>query len=525
MPDKPATVAVNRGPAAFDVDEGPVGNSRLGRDTLLNVAPRVSTILIALLLSPYIVSKVGLEAFGFWSIIQAVVAYAQIADGGLPLVATRYIATAQANGDLQRQRDVIAFTCSLMLALGLGFVGIVIMIVVCVPRGWSADLPQHWTACSIMGAGAFCCTFLGRSLAAVPHGHHRWDLEARTTMAVQLAGALTTVAALELGTGLTGLGLGALVGGLTMVTLYLRAAHRLVGLEVRGMRIRFALWKEMREQGGNLQIVSLVAATNAQADRLLLLPFASLAWIGAYSLGARIAVALRALPVAAFGPLIAHLSAVESVGGTPAVRGEYERSLSVVIRVGLGGLLIAYAGMYPAVLAWLGGQHKISAAAASVLGVGYAVNVMTGPGTAAAIASGKAQLDRDYNLLGLAINVVLTAVLGVCFGGWGVVAATTLGLFVSSIWLLSRIDRWLETSWLQALRLQLKSLGVVSGLSVAVIVTTIVVASDSRALNLGISTVFVGAGVLVIGGRAFSVAVVARLMYYARSVLIRTSRQ
>ena len=52
----------------------------------------------------------------------------------------------------------------------------------------------------------------------------------------------------------------------------------------------------------------------------------------------------------------------------------------------------------------------------------------------------------NYCLLGFAINGVATVAFGLLWGGWGVIAATVLGLVVSSYVLLVWMDRWLGSS-------------------------------------------------------------------------------
>ena len=153
--------------------------------------------------------------------------------------------------------------------------------------------------------------------------------------------------------------------------------------------------------------------------------------------------------------------------------------------------------MYPGTLAWLGSSYTISATAAVLLGAGYAINIVTGPGTVTAIACGRAELDRDYNLIGLATNVVLSVILGLIFGAWGVVVATALGLAFSSGWLVRSVDRWLEIHAFREVVLSTRSLIQLAGTVLPgawAVGITVALAPSSRLLNGGIAVFAVAVG-------------------------------
>lgn len=421
-------------------------------NTALTAVPQFTSVSLAVLLSPYIVAEVGLTAFGFWSVVLAILSYAQVADGGFPILATRHIAAAKAADDESAVRAATLLACGGLGLLGAAVVFSTALVVLLLPAPMADGLPSGWQAVSLLAALAFALTMFAKGLASVSHGYHRWAVESIVTPASQLVGAAATVALLSSDVGLVGLGIAAVAASLVLVFGFAISAHQLVGLRLQGARPTRGLWRDFRTQGTSLQIVMLVGVTNTQADRLFLLAFAPLSWVGAYALGARLAVALRSFPAAAFGPLTAHLSGLNASQGQDAVRLEYRRALAAVGAFGLSGLVVLYGAMYPGVLAWLGSDYTISATAAALLGVGYAINVLTGPGTGAAVACGMAVLDRNYSLVGLGLNLTLTPILGLAFGPWGVVLATTTGLVVSSVWLLHIVDRWLGGSWWRTLK-------------------------------------------------------------------------
>ncbi|RYG85819.1 MAG: polysaccharide biosynthesis protein [Alphaproteobacteria bacterium] len=421
--------------------------SSLGRGAAYTVGPQLATLVVGLIVSPYIVSKIGLTAFGFWSVLQAFLAFAQIGNGGFPAIAARLVASADARGDRTTVREVFWVVVGASLGLAALMMLVAVGVVWAIPQSMARSWPHGWDTAVVAATGALGLLMLSRSLGAIVQGHHRWDYDATVLTVSQLGWGVAIVLSLEAGLGLPGLAVGAATPAVIGLVGYGAAVYSLVGSVSRptfpGQPVRDAF----RKQTVDLQIVMFVAAVNAQADRFLLLPFAPLSWVGAYALGSRMATALRSFPVAALAPAVARGSAEYETGGIPAVRKLYDRLLRLVIGTGVAGLLGLYGAMFPAVLAWLGPSFTISATAALVLGVGYAVNLTTGPGTALSLAMGRSDLDRKYSLIGLGLNVALSFPMGFAFGPWGVVAATGIGLSLSSAWLVWSIDGWLGSSW------------------------------------------------------------------------------
>jgi O-antigen/teichoic acid export membrane protein len=457
----------------------------------MNQISTVVSVLTSLAITPFIVERVGLEAYGLWSVVLAILQYAQIANGSFPTVTVRLVARALERDDPIELRATVATTMVSLVVVAAMMTLAGLSIPRLLPSSVTSGLPHGWQAAVGWGGLSLALTTLSGGLAGVPRGGHRWDLDAMVLSTSQILGCVVTVPILLNGGRLPALGLIAAITSGTAFVGYLSVAIWMNALGGAGFRPKRSIFRELRQQGIALQIVGLVGATNAQADRLMLLPFASLSFIGAYALGSRIAVTLRGLPLSAFGPLLARFSAAESVGGLAALAALYQRALRVVADYAFPILLALYFAAYPAVLAWLGASYRISAAGAVLLGVGYAVNILTGPGTSAAIASGNAELDRDYNLLGLALNVVLTVGLGIAFGAWGVVAATTLGLVLSSGWLLHRVDSLLHAETVRDVLARnsfvVTTLGVVL-LGAVTVVGTCVLAPSGRLENLAIAT-------------------------------------
>ena len=247
-------------------------------------------------------------------------------------------------------------------------------------------------------------------------------------------------------TGLAGLGMASAIASLSLVCVAWWTSRRVWRQSFAPRIAKREDFRALFGYGMNLQVTNLVVVINLQSDKPVLLAFGgSLRFIAFYELASRVAFQLRSLPVMALAPLAA--VAASDTAGRPVtvIRAYYERSLHQVVSFGVAPLFAIFGACWPLVLVWLGTGYTTTAEITAVLGLGYTVNLLTGAGTAVAQGCGRPELDRNYSLLGLGINLVLTVALGALAGPWGVIVATATGLAISSLWLLRSMDRWVGT--------------------------------------------------------------------------------
>jgi O-antigen/teichoic acid export membrane protein len=475
----------------------------LRANTAWSMSARAASIVTALVLSPYIVHRVGLRVFGFWAIVSALAQYMSLLDFGFSGAVIRYVASLEESGDEQRLRRVVATGFYSLALIGLVAVSIAALVVWWLPAGLTRSWPHGWRISVLVCAACFAVSVLGTALMAIPAGMHRWDVQAGAAVAAQAGGAITTVVLLDRGEGLIGLSAGMAAASVISLAAGCFACLRFLGRLPHPGEVTREEWRELLRYGANMQVANLAVVVNAQSDKFVLLLFAPLSWIGLYELGARVAFSLRSLVVAAFGPMVAAAARAGSSNDREHIRGFYERTLGSTLVYGVAPLVVAYAASYPLVIAWLGGRFETSALIAMTLGIGYAVNAVTGAGTSVARGCGRPQLDRNYSLVGLGLNLALTVVLGLAAGPWGVVIATALALVVSSAWFMHTVDEWLGSAvgwdWVRSHAGAELSAALTLGL--ACVAAELVVGSGSRVIALGI-----GGGTCLLAASAFGLA-------------------
>jgi O-antigen/teichoic acid export membrane protein/GT2 family glycosyltransferase len=420
----------------------------LRQNSALNLAGTALGLGLGLLVTPYVVIRLGLHAFGFVALISAFSQYAAVFDFGVGTTVMRAIGHHDEQSDVDAIRRKAASALWSSTAFAVVLVAGVALALMALPAHAFGSLAD-WKPAVLAVALSVGCTSLASVFQAFPSGMGRWDLTNASSVTNQVAYSVIVVIALSftrsIGAVAIATAASGLAGLLVAYVIYRRRWH--LRLTPRAAR-RGELWG-LWSYGLSMQSVQLVSVVNAQADKPVLLAFASLKFVGLYEIGSRITLAIRALAVTAFGPLSAEAARTFSRGGRKAVARLYESSYRSTLLLGLVPLTALFALSYVFVLVWVGADYRPSGVIALILGCGYAVNLATGAGTSIAMGAGRADLDRNYSILGFVLNIALTIALGLLVGGWGVIAATALGQIISSFWLLHTVDAWLGTSILR----------------------------------------------------------------------------
>ena len=478
----------------------------LGQNATVNLGGKAVGMLLSLFVSAYVVHRLGLRAFGFWAVISAISQYAQLLDFGVGPSLTRFVAHLDERGDhadLQRQAASGLWGS---VAFGTALTAVAAAIVVTLPHSVTKVWPSGWQVAAVCVAATLGLASIGSVFQAFPNGMGRWDLTNLAQVAGQATYSFLAVAALWHSHSLAGLGAAGVGGALVTCLVAYTSSRRLWPHRLSPRSATLGDLKELWRYGVTVQMVNLVVVVNAQADKPVLLAFAPLRFVGLYELGARVAYTIRALPITAFGPLAAQSAREAAYGDEGRLRSFYVRSYRSLVALGVAPLAALYGASYALIIAWLGAGYGTSGLVALVLGVGYTINIATGAGTAVAMGAGRPELDRNYSLLGFGLNLLLTIALGLAFGRWGVIAATALGLALSSLWLIRSVDRWLSSSVLSLRGIAgspgsraLVVAGTIVGAAAAWLAISLDVSSRLAALGLGTGAMLVFATVWLVG--------------------------
>jgi len=408
----------------------------------LNVLVVIGTSLVVV---PLLIDRLGLAAYGVWTLVQTIVLYVTTAELGVGPALARFTSVHATHP--HRPRQVLLTALGLYVAAGLAVV----------------------VSCRLF-AGAFVDLF------SVPADLHD-DSSATValigwvTLAALVAGALGHVlSGLERFVAFTWSNVLGSATFLIALAVLLRDDPRMqdaayaalmqwsvVAVVRLGMLRRIAFSRGPRRPGRDLvrelfgfsiRLQGAVLATllNTQTDRVVIGAVSPATTLGQAGVATQMADAGRFLGYAAFSPIMSRMAVTYGTEGTTGLDRLLERQRRLWIIGVLGAIAVGVGAARPAITVWLGDGYDEAALFAALLIAGYGIGLLPSPEFGYLRAVGKPGLEGVYGIVTVAVNLVATIVLGVLAGALGVVIATALAYLLSTGWVLTRSRRSVPAS-------------------------------------------------------------------------------
>ncbi len=417
------------------------------RNTVSGAAAYLVGLGVSLLLTPYILSRLGVEQYGIWVILSATITYFGLLDLGVGSAFIKHLTEAQTLGNSRRRNDIIA-TGWLFYAL---FSAAVLVV------GWLVQpplfrflklgenvAPVYWVVLAVFVVRTLCMVY--RSLL---FSLHQLELLNGIAVVAGLLNATATVALLAAGYGLTGLAAAGLATALFHVTAEVVMAYRRCpGLQLSLSRATRETFRQLFRYGVQVQASKGAELVHMNADKLLLGHFVGLGQVTFYELGSKVAGLTRSLPTVLLPAILPAAAELHAQRNPQLLRELYERGSKylVVIAFPLAGFTVVSA--QPMMTAWLGARQLTDAVLAlQVLTVAYLFYLLTGMGMAVARGIGVVQYEMKALITAAVLNVCLSTVLAMTIGLRGVLCATAFSMIVGYSYFLTAFHRYMKISW------------------------------------------------------------------------------
>jgi O-antigen/teichoic acid export membrane protein len=409
------------------------------------VLAQFSGILVSLILTPYIISTLGIEQFGLWSFIAAIVAWAGPLQFGVGKGTIRFISHYAELGQIQVARRIVSYGVFAHIAFGL----------ILTPLAWvfASWLVPHLSISSSLEAtavGLFTMVFgylffagAVRPLAALVIGLERMWQTSIATVASQLFYGGLTVVLLSQGAGLYGLAGAAFGQAVFQGVAYYMAGRRLIG---RVFGNPFALDRGIVRQllkfGGWLQLGGAAGLVNNQTDAILVGAFVDVRTVGFYAIGNKIAQLVRIFASALLPPLLPAATGIHAQGDEKRLERTLRQSSRLVglMTIGMSGFILATTQLIMEV--WLGRSYPHVVVVTALMLVAYGFYNLGAVGMTIAQAMGQARLGTEFPVVAAVLNIVITLALAPVFGLYGIVAGTAVGMMIATSWFLWRFYRF-----------------------------------------------------------------------------------
>ncbi|MDI6765218.1 MAG: oligosaccharide flippase family protein [Bacteroidota bacterium] len=417
------------------------------RNTLYSIIGRIWTIIIGLLLIPYIVNIVGIERFGVWSLLSVLVGYFALLDFGVGVSYTRFIAEAYAQkNDIEINRIVnsgfvfyffIAVPLFLISYFGQGIIFSFLQIDV-------HSLPDAvfaYYGVIIL----FISTAAMSGFSTILQGIQRIDITNKVAIVVTIPNVIATVYFLQNGFKLDGLLWATSISTMFGLVLSIYFAKKcLPSLQFNPLLFSWKTITRILPFGLKLQFAKLADIITFQTDRAFVSYFTGVSSVTYYHLGSQLNWRIRDIPLLLLTSLLPATSELHTLNEKDKLYNLYFRGTKYLAVIAIPLMLFIGTTSHLIMMVWMGPGYSLSGYISQILVVGYLINVFVGVGVIVAAGMNKPEYQLHSAILTSVVNIVLVIFCGKLWGIIGIAFAISISLMVGPVYFVVTFHRHIQ---------------------------------------------------------------------------------
>ncbi len=426
---------------------------RLVRNILWNFGGQIWGLSLAIVTTPYIVHKLGSDAYGLLMTVGIVTNYFWFMDLGLGQATVKYVAEHAARKEWDEVNRVFWTSFLAYSVLGtLAALSIAAIAPLCVKHWFQIPLAFQPTALTVfyLSAIGFIAGMINNAPASIPRAMQRFDIANKVGITAGTMQTLLTVSFLMLGYGLPAVVIGGLL--ITVLSLVINTIVAKKLLPQLGLPAwHFATLRRLLRFGGFVTISGVVGPVLANLEKLILANQNSLRAVTYYTVPYNLASKVGIVSGSFSSALFPAFSSLHGAGDSDRVGRIVLRASQVIMLIIMPITLIFCIYSNELLTIWMGLEfaHR-SAATLQILALAMLVNVMAYSPLAAVQALGRPDLAAKFHMIELITHIPLTIVLVSLLGIEGAALAWLIRVIMdtSLLWAatikLTRL-KWLET--------------------------------------------------------------------------------
>jgi O-antigen/teichoic acid export membrane protein len=426
-----------RKPRLLD-DQPRLAGAKIKRNAFFNVLRVLIYAPIPLLLTPYIIHRIGAQAFGIWAVLYAMANLTSLADFGLVGTLSKHVAEYWAKRDLVRLNKLI--NTGLVLFGTIALLASVTLALLQKPIFALVFRQAHTIGPELIYAyylliPVVAFNILSFPLSSIATGLQRMDVTSLLSSANIGSAAILSFMFLHAGYGLTGLMAATLAGSMIAFTANLLLVPRLLPMLTIDLR-NFSIG-EMRTLlafSSQLYVVQMAVAISNNVEKFLLSRMCGALYAGWYEVASDFSVKVRSVPGLLLTPLLSAASDLHAHGDEARLAKLYQRAHKYLAMIGIPIVVWTFAVAPAFVFLWLGPAFNSVILPIRVLVPAQFLNLATGPGTLILLGKGYARPATLTSSVGLVVNLVASGLLIWRYGFAGAFIGTTIAMTFSSVW-------------------------------------------------------------------------------------------
>jgi O-antigen/teichoic acid export membrane protein len=396
------------------------------RGSALNVVDHMVRIVAMLIVTPIIVSKLGLERYGVWLLLTSAVSFLALLDGGITLSGTRFLARCQ--GGTGNEGAVLATLKWLYRWIACACLAGTILLVLAVP--WvlkDGDMRETGRAVVLALGLSMALRFFFRLHLVVLKAHLRYDLIVAASLVKVVVQSILVVVLLLQGHGLVVLALAHTLAELIDQILVVLFSRGTGNRPSRKNNWCPSLLPEILRYSGTALLQMVGQQLRTRTDPFIITHYLGVSSVPVYNMALRLVSLFDDLVNAALGGTL--LSAFSRFEGENDREGLNRRFL-YTLKFSVALALIGGTGLFvlgPAFLvAWLGEDFAASGELLRFLVIPWTLKLMQYPGFSLLYATNQHHWLTKMTFAAGFLNVGLSVVLVSRMGVAGVVVATCI---------------------------------------------------------------------------------------------------
>lgn len=442
-------------------------SKKLVTNTFFNVLGRSWSFVLTLLLTPYILSRIGVADFGVWILLTVFINSFNLLDLGLGSSFVKYIAAYYTHQDYERINRV--------LFSGLAFYGIFGILLMLIGLALRSPLfrlfrinpPAEVYFLVLLACGIYN---LAAMFLSVLKGIQRMDKSNSLEIKLSILNAIGTVLFLESGKGMFGLAVNAVVNVCLALFLTWWTVRSMMPQIQLGWHFDRRLLGEMFGYGLKIQVSRLGGLVCFQVDKLIISRVLGIASVSFYEVSSRLTSFMRAVPLVMISALIPATSELGARNDKAKILKTYLLASKYVAMITVVIVAFLILEARSVLTLWLGQGFENSVILVQILAVGYGINVLGGAASQTGAGVGRPEFDMRSTVLLAILNPIFSIFLVRHYGAAGAAAGTSLALVIAAGYLLSTFHRnyVLNSVWtlVQEVYLRPISAGVLANLAV-----------------------------------------------------------
>ncbi len=404
--------------------------AKLVRNTLANGVGSVGGILVGLVLTPFLIHRLGLEAYGVWVLgltLTFAGGYASLSELGVEGATVRYVAEASADDDLPALNRTVCTSLAVFCAVALVLAPIAV--VLAHPLALLFGVPRH-----LLHAASICFALVGaqlvfelpaRAFVAVLEGTQNFIVYQGVELGRTVLQAVLYVLAVLQGWGIVGLAAALAASSLAALLAFWILSHRAVaGLHTSPFGARRSEFGRLVRFGGGVFALRLVSTVYNQMDRVIVGIALGPRPVGLYEIANKVnlgAATISSVSVSAVVPTAASIRRE-----TALVRDMFVRGSCYATACSLPFAIAAFIFARPLLLCWIGPSAVPASGAVRLFAAYEVLQMVNNVGSTMLYGVGQIRLPLIVNTIATLLNLALSIALVHPLGFQGVIVGTLL---------------------------------------------------------------------------------------------------